>query len=261
MGVEYSQSYPQTRVPAVSNFRPGLVPTLVVLALLPVLVWLGIWQLERGEQKREMLARQEARAQAEPLSPAQVDEVGGPAYSRVHLQGSFDAEHSFLLDSRTRDGKVGVELLQPFHDQPSGRWVIVNRGWIPWPDRRVAPEFDTPEQSLKLAAWVYAPVGKPFVLNRSMADGWPRLINYVDIAELWDALGRDGVDYELRLEPGPAAYRADWPITSMSPSQHLGYAVQWFALAAALLALFIYFGVHQARETRDANHESDPRKS
>lgn len=53
--------------------------------------------------------------------------------------------------------------------------------------------------------------------------------------------------HELRLEPGPSAYRADWAITSMSPSQHLGYAVQWFALAAALLALFIYFGVHQAR--------------
>ncbi|MFV0457110.1 MAG: SURF1 family protein [Pseudomonas sp.] len=244
-----------------NRFRPGLVPTLLVLMLLPVLLWLGFWQLERGEQKRDMLERQAAQAQAEPLSPAEVEQMANPAYSRVHLQGSFDAEHSFLLDSRTRDGQVGVELLQAFQDHPSGRWVIVNRGWIPWPDRRIPPQFDTPPQPLKLAAWVYAPPGEPFVLNRGMADGWPRLINYVDIAELWDALGRDGVAYELRLEPGPTAYRVDWPITSMSPTQHLGYAVQWFALAAALLGLFIYFGVHQARETRHANHESDPRSS
>jgi len=243
-----------------SGFKPGLWPTLLVLIMFPALVWLGFWQLDRGEQKREMLTQQHAQAQAAPLSPAQVEQLASPAYSRVYLQGSFDAEHSFLLDSRTRDGKVGVEVLQPFQDQSSGYWVIVNRGWIPWPDRRVPPVFDTPQQPLKLAAWVYAPTGEPFVLNRGMADGWPRLINYVDIAELWAALGRDGLAYELRLEPGPAAYRADWSITSMSPTQHLGYAVQWFALAGALLALFIYFGVHQARETRHAN-ESDPRAS
>src|SRR5690606_37608141 len=136
MGVEYSQSYPQAtalaRAPAMSGFKPGLLPTLLVLSMLPVLVWLGFWQLERGEQKREMLAQQDAQAQATPLSPAEVELMASPAYSRVYLQGSFDAEHSFLLDSRTRDGKVGVELLQPFQDQPSGRWVIVNRGWIPW---------------------------------------------------------------------------------------------------------------------------------
>jgi surfeit locus 1 family protein len=259
MGVEYSQSYPQTTGAFMSGFKPGLLPTLVVLALLPVLVWLGFWQLERGEQKRDMLERQEARAELGPLSPAELEELTDPAYSRVYLQGRFDAEHSFLLDSRTRDGQVGVELLQPFQDQPSGRWVIVNRGWIPWPDRRIAPQFDTPEQELKLAAWTYVPSGKPFVLDRGMAEGWPRLINHVDMQQLWQALGREGVAYELRLEPGPAAYRADWPVTSMSPAQHRGYAAQWFALAAALLALFIYLGVHQARESRHGEHESDRR--
>ncbi|MBE7373291.1 SURF1 family protein [Pseudomonas lopnurensis] len=241
-----------------SGFRPGLLPTLLVLALLPVLLWLGVWQLERSEQKRDLLARQEARQQAAPLSPEQIETVADPAYARVHLQGSFDAAHSFLLDSRTRDGQVGVELLQPFHDDPSGRWVLVNRGWIPWPDRRIPPVFDTPAQPLKLAAWVYVPPGKPFVFSHRMAEGWPRLINHVDIEALWTLLDRAGVVHELRLEPGPSAYRADWPVTSMSPSQHLGYAVQWFALAAALLALFIYFGVHQARGKHSGNDESDP---
>ncbi|WP_415845885.1 SURF1 family protein [Stutzerimonas zhaodongensis] len=233
-----------------SRFKPGLVPTLVVFLLLPILIWLGIWQLERGEQKRDMLARQDARQQAAPVGPEQIESLEEPAYSRIFLQGSFDAERSFLLDSRTRDGQVGVELLQPFQDQPSGLWVLVNRGWIPWPDRRIPPKFDTPDQPLKLAAWVYAPSGKPFVLNRRQAEGWPRLINHVDVEEIWGVLERDGVAYELRLEPGPTAYRADWPITTMQPQQHLGYAVQWFALAAALLALFIYFGVHQARGSK-----------
>lgn len=240
-----------------SRFKPGLLPTLLVLALLPLLLWLGIWQLQRGEQKSELLERQ-AASQAELLTPAQVEQRADPAFSRVQLEGRFDAAHSVLLDSRTRDGQVGVELLQPFFDQPSGRWALVNRGWLPWPDRRVAPQFDTPEQALTLTAWVYAPSRPPFVFSERKAEGWPRLVNHVDAAALWQELGRDGLARELRLEPGPHAYRADWPVTSMSPQQHMGYAVQWFALAAALLALFIYFGVHQAREAQSGDDESKP---
>ncbi|MCF7200579.1 SURF1 family protein [Pseudomonas oligotrophica] len=230
-----------------SRFRPGWLPSLLVLVLLPTLAWLGVWQLERGEHKRELLERQAARQAAAPITVEQLEGLADAGYRRVWLQGRFDAAHSFLLDNRTRDGQVGVELLQPFFDEPSGRWVLLNRGWLPWPDRRVPPQFDTPTQSLKLAAWVYAPPGRPFVLNRWMSDGWPRLINQADPDELWALLGRRGITRELRLEPGPTAYRADWPVTTLSPQQHLGYAVQWFALAAALLVLFVYFGLHQAR--------------
>lgn len=248
--MQYSQPDQYAAGQGMNGFKPGVIPTLVVLCLLPLLVWLGFWQLERGEQKRDMLARQEAREAAAPIGPEQIDTLQEPAYTRVNLQGSFDAEHSFLLDSRTRDGRVGVELLQPFQDQPSGRWVLVNRGWLPWPDRRIPPKFDTPDRPLKLSAWIYAPSGDPFILNRRMAEGWPRLINHVDVKDIWQLLDRDGTKYQLRLEPGPAAYRADWPVTFMQPQQHVGYAVQWFALAVALLALFIYFGVHQARGSK-----------
>ena len=34
------------------RFRPGLLPTLVVLTLLPLLLGLGFWQLQRAEDKR-----------------------------------------------------------------------------------------------------------------------------------------------------------------------------------------------------------------
>lgn len=238
------------------GFRPGRLPTLLVVMLVPLLLWLGMWQLERGEQKEALLAQRAALEQAEPLTPERL-ENSTPTYSRVHLQGTFDAEHSFLLDSRTRDGRVGVELIQPFHDQPSGRWVLINRGWLPWPDRRIPPRFDTPEGTLKLAAWVYAPSKEPFLLARRMAEGWPKLTSYVDVGDIWQLLDRDGAPRELRLMPGPAAYRVDWPTTTMSPAQHVGYAVQWFALAAALIALFIFLGRHHARAEHERHESSD----
>ena len=143
-----------------SGFRPGWLPSILVLLLMPGLVSLGFWQLQRGEEKRQLLASFEALRQAEPIGLEQLEPMRDPAYRRVHLRGHFDPEHSLLLDSRIRDGHAGVELLQPFYDQASGLWVLLNRGWLPWPDRRTPVQFDTPDGVLQLNAWIYvAPSG------------------------------------------------------------------------------------------------------
>lgn len=230
-------------------FRPGLVPTLVVLALLPGLIALGCWQLSRAEQKRELLATYAERQVEAPLALAELQSLADPAFHRVQLFGHFDANHSLLLDNRLRDGQAGVELLQPFHDQASGLWLLVNRGWLAWPDRRVPVQFSTPETVLSLQAWVYVAPGSTFQLHADPPGGaWPRLLTAVNAAPLWASLGRDGFAHELRLEPGPGSYRLDWPVVAMGPEKHLGYAVQWFALAAALFALYLYFGWHNNKE-------------
>nr|WP_298136515.1 SURF1 family protein [uncultured Pseudomonas sp.] len=240
-----------------SRFRPGLLPSVLVLLLLPGLIALGFWQLSRADEKRELLATQQARQDAAPISIDELEQKADPAYVRVRLQGYFDARHSLLLDNRTRDGQAGVELLQPFYDQGSGLWLLLNRGWLPWPDRRVPPTFATPSEPLSLSAWVYVPTGKAFLLQADApTSDWPRLVTAVEPKALWEELGRGGLSHEVRLQPGPAAFRSDWPVVAMSPDKHLGYAVQWFALAAALFGLFIYLGLHNARETR---HESSHR--
>lgn len=234
-----------------SAFRPGVLPSLLVLALLPALVWLGFWQLSRAEEKRALIAVHEARLAAAPVGLGALEREPDLAYVRVRLRGHFDERHSLLLDNRIRNGQAGVEVLQPFYDQASGLWVLLNRGWLPWPDRRVTPTFDTPDTPLELTASVYVPLGGGLQLRpERTATQWPHLITDVRPTALWQQLGRGGLAYELRVEPGPASFQANWPVVAMSPDKHLGYAVQWFALAAALVGLFIYFGLHNARETR-----------
>ncbi|MES2819260.1 MAG: SURF1 family protein [Pseudomonadota bacterium] len=233
------------------EFWPGWVPTLLVVLFLPILIGLGFWQLSRAEEKTTLLAQQQAQREAAPVALADLSPATESAYRRVRLAGRFDAEHDLLLDNRTQAGQVGVEVLQPFLDQASGLWVLVNRGWLPWPDRRNPVVFDTPQSALSLTAWVYVPLGAPFQLQGSPpTNAWPRLVTQVQPAELWKQLDRSGFPYELRLEPGPAAFRVDWPIVAMSPDKHLGYAVQWFALAAALCGLFIYLIWHTRMEKR-----------
>ena len=61
-----------------TRFRPGIAPTLVVLALLPLLVFLGFWQLARGEQKRVLLdsyAQRQAAAPVTAVTPASCGSV------------------------------------------------------------------------------------------------------------------------------------------------------------------------------------------
>lgn len=244
-----------------SAFRPGILPSVVVALLLPLLVVLGFWQLERAEQKRVLLTSHAARQQAAPISLAELEQQRVPAHTRIRLQGQFDAGHSLLLDNRQRHGQVGVELLQPFYDQPSGLWLLVNRGWLPWPDRRTPPQFSTPEQPLELVAQVYLSPGAGFQLQADPAGkDWPRLITLVEPERLWQQLGRGGLAYEVRLEPGPAAYLAEWPVVAMSPDKHTGYAVQWFALAAALCGLYLYLGWRNAREQHDEHNPESPRQ-
>ncbi len=167
--------------------------------------------------------------------------------------------HSLLLDNRQRNGKVGVELLQPFQDQRHavcGCWSIAAgcRGRIA-AYRRNSPR---PTEALSLDAWVYVAPGATFQLHADPASStWPQTITAVEPAKLWKTLDRDGFAYELRAEPGPASYEADWPVVAMGPEKHLGYAVQWFAMATALLGLYIYLGLHNAKEKHHGNgHES-----
>lgn len=233
----------------VRGFLPGWLPTLVVAVLLPLLIGLGFWQLSRAAEKSALLASYEARRTGAVLDVATLERSSDPAYRRVRVQGFFDASHSLLLDNRTRAGQVGVELLQPFYDQASGLWLLVNRGWLPWPDRRQPVAFRTPDSALSLNAWVYIPLGRTFQLQADQPNGrWPRLLTHIEPAELWQQLGRGGLPHEVRLEPGPAAFQVDWPVVAMGPEKHLGYAVQWFALAAALFGLFLYLGWHTRRE-------------
>ena len=140
MQFEYSQTI---RGQAVTGFRPGWWPSIAVALLLPLLLGLGFWQLSRAEEKRTLLADFAAREHAEPMSVAELERRADLAHLRIRLRGQFDEQHSLLLDNRQRGGKVGVELLQPFYDQASGLWLLVNRGWLPWPDRSPADERRT----------------------------------------------------------------------------------------------------------------------
>ena len=50
--------------------------------------------------------------------------------------------------------------------------------------------------------------------------------------------GKSVCPYEVRIDPAaPLALVAEWLVVKQSWAKHMGYAVQWFAMAAVLLLI------------------------
>ncbi|MEM8984954.1 MAG: SURF1 family cytochrome oxidase biogenesis protein, partial [Pseudomonadota bacterium] len=80
---------------------------------------------------------------------------------------------------------------------------------------------------------------------RAAPTGFPAVVVFPSIADVAAWTGRSLLPWALLLdgdaEDGFAA--RDWQPTGLPPERHLGYAVQWFALALTLVILWFVFSL------------------
>ena len=224
--------------------------TLLTACLLPVLVGLGFWQLQRADEKTAIASLNAQRAASPPavLGDLTRADPQSLAYRRTIVRGHFLPEATIFLDNQIRDGRYGHDVLGVFVDDGSGLGVLLNRGWVAGdPARRSLPTVDLPTQNLSLEATVYVPPGRPYLLAEERFDEltWPVLVQEANGHALREAIERvTGLTLfprELRLAANqPAGFRRDWPVVNVSSQKHTGYAVQWFTMAAALLLFAVF---------------------
>jgi surfeit locus 1 family protein len=235
------------------TFSPKLIPTVVTLLLLTLLYSLGQWQLSRAHAKDTLKQQIESRRLNNPIEldllPTNKDDR---QYVPVTLTGHFNASKSFLLDNKVMNMNAGFNVVAPF-ELESGGWVLVNRGWIPRTRYRAdLPKFDTPEKTQTLTGFVRTPYDKVFMLQEQQYDirQWPVIIQSINIGELEKVIDVKFASYVVKLDKNSAAgFDRDWPALKLDSSKHIGYAVQWFGLFAALLS--IYFIVNTKRTKND----------
>ncbi len=233
------------------QFHPSLWPTLAFLLVLPGLIALGFWQLDRAEQKHDLLARVQAARQAEPMQLAAADlpEPEGIRFRRVMASGRYDSERQVLLDNQVQEGRVGYLVLTPLRIEGSDFAVLVNRGWrLASLDRSELPEIAVDERSREIAGLATRgpAVGLPMGESGARNGDWPRRVQYIDFAALGDAL-----PYRLLpaiVDPSPAGNALEARLAEFGPPRHVGYAVQWFALAAALAVLYVVLTLKRRRQ-------------
>jgi surfeit locus 1 family protein len=230
------------------NFKPGWAMTLLFLVMLPLLIALGSWQLDRAEQKRRLENAYLAKLTELPLRVT--PQALSQPFQALRLAGRYRPEF-FLLDNQVNDGNVGYWVYQVFNDEQQGR-LLLNRGFITSQGRATLPVIDTPLGDISLTATVWPDTGLiPVWGDEAWNPGWPKVIQRADIqrmAELADAWPT-----ELRLEPGQPGVLVAAPFaTRLSADKHNGYAATWFGLAVVLTLGYCYIGMTQQRSRSSA---------
>ncbi|HXH02629.1 MAG TPA: SURF1 family protein [Candidatus Competibacteraceae bacterium] len=236
-------------------FRPGRVPTLVTLLLLPLLLGLGYWQWQRAAEKEALLAAFQTR---QALPAVELAVLPDPAaadnrYRRVMVRGHYDSAHQILLDNQPDAGRPGLHVYTPLRLDGRTEALLINRGWLPWGSSRAElPDIALAQREVTVIGWLGQPANPALRLGSAEGQGgWPRLLGYLDYGALARQLGYPLLPVVLLLDPQvEQGYRRDWQpqFGGLGPERHRGYALQWFALAAALL--IIYLAVNLRRRER-----------
>ncbi len=233
------------------NGRPSIWPVVVAsLTGLAVLLSLGVWQVQRLTEKNAQIAiiDQRIAAPPKPLHEAlRMHEAGQDIeYVKVALAGVF-LDVPPVLKLTTYSGGPGYEVIQPFLTDDR-HWVPVDRGAIP---------IELKNKPLPARAGEIQGILRFHRKGQGIFDGennpasnewywWdmPAMVAAlnppaeVKVATLIVQL----VSPNDGMPPFPAPPKAELR------NNHMGYALTWFGLAAALAVISILF-VRQRRIT------------
>ncbi|MEH6651551.1 MAG: SURF1 family protein [Motiliproteus sp.] len=222
---------------------------LLAITLVPLLTGLGVWQLDRADEKQRLLERADQQPVLQSL-PIAHDTAQLP--QAVRLQANLDDQRLLLLDNRTRQGRVGYELLVLFRDLDSQQWAIVNLGWMEGPtDRSLLPINPLPasvtNRPVTLQGFLVSADPGYQLQHDNWQLGWPKRIQQPDLKQFEQVFGLPLYPAVLRLTESldvtlKLPLNTEWSLVNMTPTKHLGYAVQWFGLALALLGLLVWYG-------------------
>jgi surfeit locus 1 family protein len=216
--------------------------TVLALAVVLAFVRLGVWQLHRADEKRSLLAEY-AAGQKSLVDFDRADLTRLPRYQRVQASGKFDSAHQIFLDNMpSQNGFPGYRVLTPL-TLADGRIALIDRGWVPLGKTRAdLPNTAVPEHERTVAGqWDSPPepgvrLGGPLQIPET----WPKVLNFPRQADLDTVYGKQLLHGIVLLDPAAEdGYERVWQAHfGFGPERHLAYAIQWFALAAAVAVTY-----------------------
>lgn len=232
--------------------RQWLLSTLLAFAGGVLCIRLGIWQLDRLEQRRafnEHIAEMWA-AETLDLTAKPTDDLTMMEYRAITVSGTYDFENQVVLRNRYYQSQYGYNLLTPLL-LDDGSAVLVDRGWIP------ADGNDTP------AAWRrYDEPGRISIRGQvRLGQAAPELGGVPDPTltpgktklEFWNNVNLERLGQQMpypllnayvqpKVDPAdvtpPIPYQPELELTE---GPHLGYAVQWFTFASILVLGYPFY--------------------
>ncbi|MDL1909600.1 SURF1 family protein [Chloroflexi bacterium CFX6] len=230
--------------------RRWLFTTILVFLGTALCVRLGIWQLDRLDQRRAFNAHFESMRAMPPLdlNSADLQALDEMEWRAATVTGEYDFENQIAIRNQYHGDQYGYHLLTPLRF--SGTAVLVDRGWIP-ADGNSAPgdwrKYDEPGV-VTIRGQIRLGQGKPAfggVADALPADGSPLWVwNNADIERLARQMPFPALT--VYIQPDAAAGDDVPPIPyqpeiELTEGPHFGYALQWFTFATILFAGYPFF--------------------
>jgi surfeit locus 1 family protein len=247
-----------TELSARRSFAPRPWAVALTVGAVAACLALGTWQIGRAREKQALIDTFDRGGNAAvPLPATAVDTL--PRYQRVVTSGHFESGRQILIDNMpSRTGQAGYRVLTPFRRAGGGRVLLVDRGWVPMGvDRSQLPAVAVTEAERSIKGRLdRLPVPGLRIGPARAPDAsvWPLVLNFPRTDDLEAALGEPVESRILLLDPDePDGFERAWrPAVGFPPERHLGYAIQWFALALALLVAFVATSLKpRSPETQD----------
>lgn len=225
-----------------------------VLLWLPVFVLfclLGQWQLTRYHYKKHLVDAASTRLNrpAVSFSEIQSGQTAADPFLRVTLKGVWQNDAVILVQNQFYHHRTGVEVLTPVRIVGDSRMLLVDRGWhaVSSPQH---PPVILPVQGVRtIRGYLLPQPSYQFMLGDNIRNPGqrPLLIQQIDLAALSRQFKQDFYPFVLKLDPDiPFGFERESSAhlaLPVPPERHLGYAFQWFAMAAVLfLACLFYAG-------------------
>ena len=220
--------------------RPRIWPILLASALgLVLLLSLGTWQLQRLARKNALIAEYDKAIGSEPITLDQAVEkfLKGQRIDgmKVKAIGKFAARDPLRLLASTPQGPAW-ELVHGF-EVSSGSAVLVNRGKI-----NHGQDFPSPTGAIVEIVghivWHDEGRGSFDVENKPDANEW----YWWDVVAMTNEFSATHLNPNyivlnlVKGSPGTEGLYVEAPKANLR-NNHLGYAITWFGLAAALVVM------------------------
>lgn len=230
--------------------RTWWLTTLLVFAGTALCIRLGLWQLDRLEQRRAFNAQVVSMRAEEmlDLNTELPENISTMEWRAVTVTGKYDFENQAALRNQYNGSQYGYHLITPL--QFNGTAVLVDRGWIP-ADGNSAPEnwrkYDE-EGTVTVTGQIRLGQVKPTF--GGVADALPE---NGEILFVWNNLNLEQISalfpypiLNIYVQPNvndndtipPIPFQ---PVVEITEGSHFGYALQWFTFAAILFIGYPFY--------------------
>ncbi|RUO37684.1 hypothetical protein CWE13_06970 [Aliidiomarina shirensis] len=239
-------------------FRIHIGAMLITLLAIAVMVKLGFWQIDRGQEKQMIMDRHAAAENYSSITLDSLDSLASSPDEKVSLRATLHPEYLFYIDNQIQQGRAGYHVLALATNAELSPWLIpVNLGWIPAGQNRAdIPQIEMATDEIEVFGRVRIPADSPFILQEQQfnAEDWPMRIQYPELAKMREQLQLPLADFIVLQSPdADIGFVRDWPVVVMTPHRHYAYAVQWFGLALAALIIFLVASRHKPKSAGKEN--------